>query len=235
VDLFLFVLSAIASGPALTGLVCRTIEKVSGKQLVDRSVYDLLARIVGNLLAFYIILKIADTLYWAMVLAPSFGLQLTDFYRQPYGMWLLWTEILICGVVPAIVLLTPQTRNNNVLLFGAFFPGLRGDHHQPLRDDGPGPGCSGHALRYWEVYVPTVYEWARHCHACLLCSAHLPVLSVHAPLPPGEGIESPHPVRRETGTTCPVPPRAGRGGATVRADFGYRKLEDPPAGFRCSG
>ena len=87
---FLFILSAIASGPAFTALVCRAIEKVSGKQLVDRSVYDLFGKIVATLLSVYMVLKIADTLYWIFVLAPSFGFKLTDFYLGPtmgYGCW----------------------------------------------------------------------------------------------------------------------------------------------------
>ncbi|MGA7878242.1 MAG: NrfD/PsrC family molybdoenzyme membrane anchor subunit, partial [Desulfoferrobacter sp.] len=87
---FLFILSAIASGPAFTALICRAIEKVSKKQLVDRSVYDLIAKIVAGFLSIYIVLKIADTLYWALDLAPGFGFKLTDFYREPYGMWLLF-------------------------------------------------------------------------------------------------------------------------------------------------
>ncbi|MBP8645031.1 MAG: polysulfide reductase NrfD [Syntrophobacteraceae bacterium] len=183
---FLFILSAIASGPALTGLVCRTIEKVSGKQLVDRSVYDLLARIVGNLLALYIILKIADTLYWAMILAPSFGLQLTDFYRQPYGMWLLWTEILICGVIPAIILLTPQTRNNNVLLFGAFFLDCVGITINRFVMTVQALAVPVMPFDHWEVYVPTVYEWAPGIAMLAYCALLISLSYRYMPLFPRE-------------------------------------------------
>ena len=145
---FLFVLSAIASGPAFTALVCRAIEKVSGRQLVDRSVYDLFGKIVAVLLSFYIVLKIIDTLYWILVLAPSFGFKLTDFYLGPhYGIWLLVAEIIICGVIPAAVLLSPKGRAEQRPAFQHVYPRLHRHYHQPLRYDRAGSCYAGHALR----------------------------------------------------------------------------------------
>ena len=34
-----------------------------------------------------------------------------DFYREgPYGIWMLVAEILVCGIIPAILLMTPRLR-----------------------------------------------------------------------------------------------------------------------------
>lgn len=118
---FLFILSAIAAGPAFTALICRLMEKITRKTLVDRSVYELIGKLVGSLLTLYLIFKTMDTLYWALDTAPQFGFKLADFYQEPYGMWLLILELGLCGVLPAILLLTAKGRENNRLLFGALF------------------------------------------------------------------------------------------------------------------
>ncbi len=117
---FLFILSAIATGPCFTMLIVWITQKVSGKQLVKRSVFTLLAKISAGLLSVYLILKIADTLYWAKVTAPSLGFVLTDFYREgPYGIWLLFAELGLCGLVPALILLTRKGRESNFWLITA--------------------------------------------------------------------------------------------------------------------
>ncbi len=158
---FLFVLSAIASGPGFTALVCRALEKVSGKQLVDRSVYDLFGKIVGVLLSVYIVLKIIDTLYWAFVLAPSFGFKLTDFYLGPhYGIWLLVAEILICGVLPAAILLSPKGRSSNGLLFSSFILVCIGVTINRFVMTVQALATPVMPFDRWEIYIPTIYEWA---------------------------------------------------------------------------
>ncbi|SFM52771.1 menaquinone reductase integral membrane subunit QrcD [Thermodesulforhabdus norvegica] len=157
---FLFVISAIASGPAFTALICRAIEKFARRPLVDRSVYELIGKIEGSILAIYIMLKIADTLYWAMVTAPEMGFKLTDFYRQPYGMWLLFAELVVCGVIPAAILLSPRCRASNTLLFGAFFLDCTGVVINRFVMTVQALAVPVMPFDKWEVYVPTVYEWA---------------------------------------------------------------------------
>ena len=76
-----------------------------------------LARIAGWLLAGYMVLKIADTLAWAWGIVPRSGLTFMDFYREgPYGVWLFVAEIVVCGMVPAILLLIPRARENRAIL-----------------------------------------------------------------------------------------------------------------------
>lgn len=184
---FLFILSAIASGPALTALVCRIIEKVSGKQLVDRSVYELIAKIVATLLSIYMVFKIIDTLYWALVLAPSFGFKLTDFYLAPYyGMWLLVAEIIICGIIPALILLTPQGRANNTLLFGAFILDCIGVTINRFVMTVQALASPVMPFDRWEVYVPTVYEWAPGIAMIAYCALIISISYRYLPLFPRE-------------------------------------------------
>ena len=114
---FLFVFSAIASGPAFTILCTKLTEAITRKKLVPKNVYQLLAKISGWLLAGYMVLKIADTLVWIFDIAPRAGLSFMDFYKGgSYGVWLLVAEIIACGVVPAIILMTPRYRENEQTL-----------------------------------------------------------------------------------------------------------------------
>jgi menaquinone reductase, integral membrane subunit len=183
---FLFILSAIASGPAFTALICRAMEKVTRKRLVDRSVYDLIAKIVGRLLLLYIVLKIADTLYWALVLAPEFGLKLTDFYKAPYGMWLLITEIILCGVIPAILLNVPEARKNDTILFLAFFMGCTGIVINRFVMTIQALAAPVMPFDRWEVYVPTVYEWAPGIAMLAYCALVISLSYRYLPVFPRE-------------------------------------------------
>jgi len=113
---FLFILSSVAAGPSFTLLCVWVAEKVTGKELVKRSVFNLLGKISGWLLSSYIILKILDTIRWAYGVVPQAGLSFMDFYRGPYGVWLLIAEIAIFGIIPAFILITPKLRGRNGLL-----------------------------------------------------------------------------------------------------------------------
>jgi Ni/Fe-hydrogenase subunit HybB-like protein len=114
---FLFVFSAIAAGPCFTILCTKCAEMFTRKKLVPQKTIQTLAKVSGFLLAGYIILKIADTLGWIYSVAPDAGLRMMDFYREgPYGVWLLVCEIIVCGVVPAIILLIPRARNHSAWL-----------------------------------------------------------------------------------------------------------------------
>jgi Ni/Fe-hydrogenase subunit HybB-like protein len=110
---FLFVLSAIAAGPSFTILCTKLAEKVGRKKLVPDKAFQTLAKLSGGLLALYIVLKIADTLGWAYGVVPRAGLTFSDFFLEgPYGAWLLFAEIGVFGIIPAIILNIPKARQN---------------------------------------------------------------------------------------------------------------------------
>ncbi len=107
---FLFIASAIASGPAFTVLITSLTQKVTGRKLVKPEVMALLGKIAGGLLIVYLILKLADTIYWAAVDLPARGLRYMDQYQGPYGFWLVVAELGIFGIVPAIMLMSARLR-----------------------------------------------------------------------------------------------------------------------------
>lgn len=125
---FLFTWSAAAYGPSFTLMCTKILEKASGKQLVKETVVDLLAKISGWMILTYIIAKIADTLYWALVTAPAMGHTLMDFYSNNpvYGIWILVLEIVLGGIIPAIILVVPRTRRNGYLRMMAIILGVIG-------------------------------------------------------------------------------------------------------------
>ena len=122
---FLFTWSAAACGPCFTIFVTKVTEKITRKKLIKDSVVELLAKIAGWMLFFYLIAKIADTVYWANVTAPSMGFTFMDFYTNnpgsAYGLWIFILEIGICGILPALILITDKGRKNQNLLFLAVF------------------------------------------------------------------------------------------------------------------
>ena len=127
---FLFTWSAAAFGPCFTIFITKITETVTRKKLVKDNVIDLLAKISGWMIFTYMIAKIIDTIWWATQTAPSRGFTFMDFYTPTpgswYGLWILFAELGIGGVVPAIILITPKLRRINGLLWVAVFCGVLG-------------------------------------------------------------------------------------------------------------
>lgn len=116
---FLFTWSAAACGPCFTILITKITEKVARKKLVKDNAIELLAKISGWMLLTYTIAKLFDTWYWFTVTTPSKGFTLMDFYSNNplYGIWILVAEIGICGLIPAVVLITDKGRKNSMTLW----------------------------------------------------------------------------------------------------------------------
>jgi menaquinone reductase, integral membrane subunit len=102
-------------------LITWITEKITGKKLVKQAVFDLLAKIAGWMLITYIVAKTIDTLYWAFVTAPARGFMLMDFYTNNsiYNIWILFAEIIACGFVPGLLLISRHGRKNSFLLITA--------------------------------------------------------------------------------------------------------------------
>ena len=108
---FLFILSAAAAGPAFILLTTWVVSKISGKRLVRPEVLPLLGRISGILLLPYILLKAIDTLVWINSTSPAHGFAAHQFYAwKPFGAWLLFAEIAVFGLLPALILLRRTLR-----------------------------------------------------------------------------------------------------------------------------
>ena len=157
---FLFIASAIASGPALTILVCKMVQGVSRKQLVRREAISLLAKVSGYLLTFYLIFKFLDTWWWATHTAPKMGMSFAEFFQGPYGMWLLVAELGICGVLPAIILLIPKAREDDVLLIVACVLNCTGIVINRFVFTVQNLALPVLPFEQLQIYVPTWQEWA---------------------------------------------------------------------------
>ena len=118
---FLFILSAIASGPSFLILVTATVEKVTGRRLVPQDVFRRLAFISGILLAIYVAAKSIDTMIWLNVTSPSVGFAPAQYYvHKPFGPLTLFVEIVLFGLLPAFLLTYRRTASHRVwLLTGA--------------------------------------------------------------------------------------------------------------------
>ncbi|HXX14186.1 MAG TPA: NrfD/PsrC family molybdoenzyme membrane anchor subunit [Candidatus Eremiobacteraceae bacterium] len=118
---FLFILSALAVGPSFLMLVVATAEKVTGKQLVQNSVYRKLGFISGVLLALYVAAKAIDTYIWLNITSPAVGFGPRDFYSYwPLSSLFLFIATVPLGLLPAILMIVPVTaRKRGCLLCGA--------------------------------------------------------------------------------------------------------------------
>ena len=125
---FLFTWSAAAYGPCFSLFITWLTEKIAGKKLVKDNVVHLLAKISGWMIFSYIIFKTIDTYYWATTTAPNAGLNWEFFYKNNplYGKWILFTEIVLCGWLPGLMLIFKPTREKSSLRVLATLLGIIG-------------------------------------------------------------------------------------------------------------
>ncbi|HYN43008.1 MAG TPA: NrfD/PsrC family molybdoenzyme membrane anchor subunit [Thermoanaerobaculia bacterium] len=114
---FLFILSAAAVGPSFILLTTWLVGKVSRKRLVSPEVFQTLAKISGSLLLVYVVLKGIDSLVWINATSPKSGVQVSSFYAHPpFGTWVLFAEVVLLGLLPAVLLLSRRVRARTGLL-----------------------------------------------------------------------------------------------------------------------
>jgi len=158
---FLFVLSAVGCGPIFTVLCCTFMEKLTGRKLVDFKTKALMGKIAGTMLTVYIFFKILDTWAWANNYLPSVGMTFDQmFYGIIYGKWLMFTEIILCGVVPAIMLITPSIRNNPTLLYTAGILDCIGITLNRYLFTVQAIAIPVLPFDSWQTYAPNWAEWA---------------------------------------------------------------------------
>ncbi len=184
---FLFVLSAVGSGPVFTVLVATFMEKLTGKKLVDFKTKALMGKIAGTMLCVYMFFKILDTWAWATGYLPTVGLSFDDmFYGLVYGKWLLWTEIVLCGVVPAIMLITPAIRNRPALLYTAAILDCIGVSLNRYIFTVQTIAFPAMPFDSWQVYAP---NWVEYASSIMIVAYGFLVLSLvyrYLPLFPQE-------------------------------------------------
>ena len=117
---FLFIISAAAVGPSFILLTTWMVEKITKRRLVRPDVYGLLARISGLLLSVYVLAKTIDTLVWINRTSPESGFAAAQYYSwRPFGTWILFAEIVLFGLMPALILMAPRMRTRTGWLVSA--------------------------------------------------------------------------------------------------------------------
>jgi molybdopterin-containing oxidoreductase family membrane subunit len=117
---FLFIVSAAAVGPSFILLTTWLVEKISRKRLARPEVLELLGRISGLLLSVYVLAKTVDTLIWINRTSPDAGFPAAQYYAwKPFGTWILFAEIVLFGMIPALIMLTPRLRRRTGWLVSA--------------------------------------------------------------------------------------------------------------------
>lgn len=157
---FLYVLSAVGSGPVFTVLVCTAIEKISGRKMVSWEVKSLMGKIAGTMLTVYLVFKFADTYAWIYDLLPREGLTFDQmFHGWIYGKWLFWSELGLCGVVPAIILMVPSLRNTPSLFYTAAILDCIGVTINRYVMTVQALAIPVMPFDSWEAYMPNWAEW----------------------------------------------------------------------------
>ena len=157
---FLFILSAIASGPVFTMLIASLIEKLTGRKMVDFKTKALLGKISGFLLCIYMFFKLFDTWAWAVGVLPNMGLTFDEMFNMVYGKWLLWSELGLCGIVPAVILVVPQWRNRSSLLHTAAILTCLGIVINRYVFTVQALAIPVMPFDQWATYIPNWTEWA---------------------------------------------------------------------------
>ncbi|MCF8029924.1 MAG: polysulfide reductase NrfD [Desulfohalobiaceae bacterium] len=157
---FLFILSAIASGPVFTMLISRLMESFTRRSLVPYSTKELLGKISGFLLCIYLFFKFLDTWAWATGVLPRSGFSFEEMFNQVYGQWLLWLELGLCGVVPAIMLVVPTLRSRPGLLYAASFLTCAGVVVNRFVFTVQTLAIPVMPFDQWYTYIPNWTEWA---------------------------------------------------------------------------
>ncbi len=111
----LFIVSAMAAGPAMTLLVTLIAARLSQKASVKPSHVDSLSRFIGWTLVAYLYLRFWDVLATTYTYDPGRTESLNLLLRGPLAFNFWVAEMLLGIIVPMVVLLHPSLRRNRPL------------------------------------------------------------------------------------------------------------------------
>jgi molybdopterin-containing oxidoreductase family membrane subunit len=119
----MFILSAVAVGPAVTMAVAYVLEWITGKRRIEHNILRTIARFSGFGLMVYAYIKfwdLAAVTYYGRTPAVSEGLHLLN-QQTPYNFGFWFGEVIIGIVIPIIFFLVPRfNRRPGYLVLGAF-------------------------------------------------------------------------------------------------------------------
>ena len=111
----MFILSAVAGGIAMTLLLTILVGKLNNRRIISRQLQYDISRFAGFAMLAYLYLKLWDwaaTSYYSHSPGTTEALALLQS-TTPYTQTFWWIEILLGGVIPAIILLNPRLRKND--------------------------------------------------------------------------------------------------------------------------
>ncbi len=120
----MFILSAVAGGIAMTLLLTIIVGKLNNKQIISKQLQYDISRLAGFALLAYLYLKLWDwaaTSYYSHSPGTTEALALLQS-TTPYTQTFWWIEIILGGIIPAIILLNPRIRKND--LYSIFALGM---------------------------------------------------------------------------------------------------------------
>ena len=165
---FLFVLSAVASGPMFTVLICTLMEKMTGRKLVSWEVKQLMGKVGGTMLIVYTVFKCLDSWYWATSLLAKEGLTFDQmFYGWIYGKWLFWAEHLML-IIPMVCLLIKPLREKPAIFYLMLFLTCASIVLNRYLLTVQGLALPVMPFDSWQTYAPNWVEWA----CCFLVFAY---------------------------------------------------------------
>ena len=165
---FLFVLSAVASGPMFTVLVCTLMEKMSGRKLVSWNVKQLMGKVGGTMLIVYTVFKCLDSWSWATDMLAGEGLTFDQmFHGWIYGKWLFWIEHAFL-IIPMIVLLIKPLRTKPWIFYLMLFLTCASITINRYVLTVQGLAQPVMPFDSWYTYAPNWAEWA----SCFLVFAY---------------------------------------------------------------
>jgi len=112
----MFILSAVAGGIAMTLLLTILVGKLNNKQIISRQLQYDISRIAGFTLLAYLYLKLWDwaaTSYYSQSPGTTEALALLQS-TTPYTQTFWWIEIIMGGIIPAIILLNDRWRKRDL-------------------------------------------------------------------------------------------------------------------------
>lgn len=108
----LFIISAVAGGISLTTLVSMLSARLSSRAKVDDHLLERLAYVVGWVLLGYLYFRFWDAFSMTYTYQPGRTEGLDLLTRGPLAVNFWFGEILVGGIIPAILLLNTRTRSN---------------------------------------------------------------------------------------------------------------------------
>jgi len=119
----MFIISAVAAGSTFTLALTVFYENVIGKRQISSKLRSHIAMFAGLMTLAYLYLKLWDflaTFYYSHLPARVAANTLLES-TTPYGTTFWWLEIVLGALIPAIILLTPALRRQDLwVLLGGF-------------------------------------------------------------------------------------------------------------------